>query len=417
MPVKPSLYIALRFTAARKRSLVFSLSGVILGVAFFISTQAQTQGFEKFFIETVLGTSGAITIGDRFQPRYDPILTGGNGTSAAVSGQQSRKYYSGVDNPGLLIRCLEDYSAVLAVAPYVEGNATLRTNFKDEVIKLQGIDLVAQLRATTLRGQIIKGDLDRFKYRPYGLLVGTLLADKLQVKPGDIVYLTGAQGSPHACTIEGVFQSGINAVDQSRVYTHTSTAQSILNMPYQITSIVVRLRDPQRAPEVAAHFEQQFAHISRSWQDREQGNLAIFHALRLSSAIVVSLIILLAGFGIFNILTMTVLNKVREIAILRSMGYRRGDIQGIFLFQGLIIATIGSAVGCVLGGILTYSISLIPIHMRGIMNTDHFVVAWSSSHYVWAVLIAYVSVLVASYFPARRAALLPPVNILRGSGQ
>ncbi|SDT88313.1 lipoprotein-releasing system permease protein [Verrucomicrobium sp. GAS474] len=413
--MKPSLYIALRFTAARKRSLVFSLSGVILGVAFFICTQAQTQGFEKFFIETVLGTSGAVTVGDRFQPRYDPLLKKEDG--AAVSGQQSRKYYSGVDNPGLVIRCLESYSSVLAVAPYVEGNVTLRTNFKEDVVKLQGIDLAAQMQATTLKGQIIEGDIDRFKYRPYGLLVGTLLANKLQVHAGEIVYVAGTTGNPRAFTIEGIFQSGINAVDQTRVYAHLATAQSILNKPYQITSIVVRLRDPQRAPQIAAQFEQQFLHVSRSWQDREQGNLAIFHALRLSSAIVVSLIILLAGFGIFNILTMTVLNKVREIAILRSMGYRRGDIQAIFLFQGLIIASIGSAVGCLIGAALTYTISLIPLHMRGIMNTDHFVVAWSSSHYVWAVLIAFASVLVASYFPARRAATLPPVNTLRGSGQ
>ena len=413
--MKPSLYIALRFTAARKRSLVFSLSGVILGVAFFICTQAQTQGFEKFFIETVLGTSGAITIGDRFQPRYDPLLKKEEG--ATVTGQQSRKYYTGVDNPGLVMRCLEGYSAVLSVAPCVEGNATLRTNFKNEVVKLQGIDLAAQMRTTTLRGQIIKGDLDRFKYRPYGLLIGTLLADKLQIKPGDVVYLAGPQGNPHACTVECIYQSGINAIDQSRVYTHLSTAQSLMNMPYQISSIIVRLRDPERAPEIAAHFEDQFLHISRSWQDREQGNLAIFRTLRLSSAIVVSLIILLAGFGIFNILTMTVLNKVREIAILRSMGYKRSDIQSIFLFQGLIIATIGSLVGCILGAALTYSISLIPIHIRGVIHADTFVVAWSPSHYVWAVLIAYVSVLVASYFPARRAATLPPVNILRGSGQ
>ncbi len=188
-------------------------------------------------------------------------------------------------------------------------------------------------------------------------------------------------------------------------------------MPYAISTVIVKLADPLRAPATALTLEQHLSHRSRSWQEREQGNLAIFRTIRLSAAITVSLIILLAGFGIFNILTMTVLNKVREIAILRSMGYRRVDIQNIFLFQGLIIATIGSLVGCILGAALTYSISLIPIHIRGVIHADTFVVAWSSSHYVWAVLIAYVSVLVASYFPARRAATLPPVNIIRGSGQ
>ena len=179
--------------------------------------------------------------------------------------------------------------------------------------------------------------------------------------------------------------------------------------------IIFKLRDPDRAPALAKRFETLFQHDAQSWQEREAGNLQLFTTLRISAGITVSLIILLAGFGIFNVLTMSVLSKVKEIAILRSMGYRRGDISAIFLWQGAMIATAGAFLGCVSGALLTWGVSLIPIRVRGLIVTDHFLVAWNWQHYFWASVLAALAVFIASYVPARRAAHLPPVATLRGS--
>src|SRR5437764_15034307 len=113
-------------------------------------------------------------------------------------------------------------------------------------------------------------------------------------------------------------------------------------------------RVPELAPALAQALETLFQHESQSWQDREEANLQLFLTLRMSVAITVSLIILLAGFGIFNVLTMSVLAKIKEIAILRSMGYRRIDISAIFLWQGALIAVAGSIFGCLLGALMTW---------------------------------------------------------------
>jgi lipoprotein-releasing system permease protein len=179
--------------------------------------------------------------------------------------------------------------------------------------------------------------------------------------------------------------------------------------------IVYKLRDPDRAPALAEHFQTLFQHDATSWQEREQSTLHLFLTLRLSAAITVSLVILLAGFGIFNVLTMTVLSKIKEIAILRSMGYRRRDISAIFLWQGALVAASGALIGCIVGALMTWGISRIPIRLRGLLSTDHFVVTWDWHHYLWAIILAAISVFVASYVPARRAAQLPPVATLRGS--
>src|SRR4026208_2630060 len=111
---------------------------------------------------------------------------------------------------------------------------------------------------------------------------------------------------------------------------------------------IYKLRDPDRAPALSEHFEALFRHGATSWQDREESTLQLFLTLRMSVAITTSLIILLAGFGLFYVLTMSVLAKIKEIAILRSMGYRARDISSIFLWQGAMIAAAGSIIGCLL---------------------------------------------------------------------
>ncbi len=391
--------------------------GVIFGVAFFILTQAQTQGFERYFIKTILGTSGAITIADRFQARYTGFDNTEGADFVATSGQKRRKYYDGITDANEIMRITRQFSNVIACAPVVQGNMAVYNDFQSEIVQLQGIQLADHLKVTALRDQIIAGNLDDFRTNPNTIILGSLLAEKLQVNAGESVRMTDADGESRTYNVAALARSGVNAVDEKRAYVDLRTAQRLLDKPQQVSSIIISLRDPDRAPALATHLEKLFTHRARAWQDRERGNLQVFTTLRLSAGITVSLIILLAGFGIFNILTMSVLDKVREIAILRSMGYRRADISAMFLWQGIVIATAGSLLGAGFGALLTYGVSNIPIKVRGILYTDSFIVHWSLSHYIFASCIAFVSVLIASYFPARRAANLPPVDTLRGSGQ
>lgn len=415
--MSPSLYIAFTFIRNRKRSIVISLLGITLGVAFFICTQAQTQGFEKFYIQTVLGTSGAIVVQDRFQPRFTDMLNDNAGSVVSVSHQKPRKYYEGITNPERVMRVVREYSSVISCAPVLEGNATIQTDLSSAVFRLQGIDLDAHLATTALRDQLIAGDIGDYRQKPNGFLVGRLLARRLQLKVGDKVTLFATSDDVRSFDVCGIVQTGDNLIDERRGYIDLKVARDMFNKNSEASFLIVKLRDPARAPQVADHLEQLLQHRCKSWQEREQSNLQVFRAIRLSAAITVSTIIVLAGFGIFNVLTLMILDKVRDIAILRSMGYRRGDISAIFLWQGLFVATFGSALGCVLGLLLTWWISSIPVHIRGFIATDYFLVHWSWVHYATAAVIAFAAALVASWFPARRAAKLAPVSILRGAGQ
>jgi lipoprotein-releasing system permease protein len=396
--------------------MILSGLGITLGVAFFIAAQAQTQGFEKFFIQTSLGTSGSIVISDRFREGLSSPLRK-TADLVEISGGQSRKYFQGIADAYRIIRMLKNFSNVAAASPVIEDKAILRTGIKSEAVSVYGIDLALHLKATDIASQIIAGSLDDFRNDPSAILIGSALADKLELPVGYSLFLHGPDMRPRRFKIAAFYQSGINAIDERRIYLHRRAAQNLLQAPYQTSLIIVRLNDPSQAVEEAQQLEYILSHRTRAWQQREQGNLTIFRALRISAALTVSTIILLSGFGIFNVLSLSVMEKLKEIAILRSVGYTRKDIASIFLWQGAGLAVIGISLGFALGALLTYAISKVPIKLRGVIRTDHFVVHWTWEHYLLAAIIAAIAVFVAAYVPARRAASLDPVQILRGTGQ
>lgn len=406
----PSLYIALRFLTHRKRAMLLSLGGVICGVAFFICVQAQTQGFSQFFMDATLGSNGALIVRSRFQPRQINSLVPTKQSKTA-----QREYFEGITNANEIMRVSREFSNVVACSPVLRGALSARAGFENATVDLYGIDPVLHLLTTDLAREISAGSIEDFRNNPNTVIIGARLADTLNVEIGDSIQLLSPGGQYRRFNIAAFAKSGVGAIDQSRVYCHARVAQSLLHRSYNASMIIYKLRDPDRAPALAQHFESLFQHDAVSWQDREASTLHLFLMLTISAAITVSLVILLAGFGIFNVLTMTVLSKMKEIAILQSIGYRRRDVRAIFLWQGALIAIVGSTIGCVAGALLTFGVSKIPIRLRGLLSSDYFVVKWDWHHYVEAILLALVSVFIASYVPARRAADLPPVVTLRGS--
>ncbi|HET9417864.1 MAG TPA: ABC transporter permease [Chthoniobacterales bacterium] len=407
----PPLYIALRFLMHRKRALLLSLSGVVFGVGIFICTQAQTQGFAQHFINSTIGSNGALVVRSRFRPRYPSLAV----PSRSSKPPALRLQFEGITNANEIMRVSRQFSNVVSCSPVLRGTLSARAAFQNATVDLFGIDPASHAHTTDILQQLIAGKYDDFRNNTTSLIVGSRLAEFLGVQTGDTMQLLSPSGEYWRFTVAGIARAGVGAIDATRVYAHARVAQTLLQRPFGASIIIYKLRNPDRAPALAKHFENLFQHSAESWQDREESTLQLFLTLRASAAITVSLIILLAGFGIFNVLTMSVLSKVKEIAILRSMGYRRIDISAIFLWQGALIAAAGSLLGCALGAVLTWMIGRIPIRIRGLIYADHFLVSWDWRHYLSATLLAIVAVFIASYVPARRAALLAPVATLRGS--
>lgn len=422
MSTSTNLRIAFRFLTARKRSMLMSLAGIIFGIGFFIVTQAQTSGFEQFFIKTILGTDGAIRIEDKFQDTMFVMVAAGHDKDASkfeVAGDRSgRKYIEGVEDPDLLTEALHKFKNVAAVSTVLAGAVIADSSFKNDSAKVYGIILDDQLAVSDLGSQIVsgRGSLDDFRKTPQGLLMGRELAQRLQVAVGDSLILqAGAERRRYR--VSALFSTGVSDIDKVRIYIHLTEARSLLKKSSGASFLQVSLFDRDRAPEDAIQMEDVLRHGAKSWQEREVSWLNAFKALQISAALTVSTIILISGLGMFNTLAMLVIEKTKEIAILRSMGYTRVDISRIFLWLGAIVLAVGTVGGWILGAAVTYGVSIVPIHLTGIFTTETFQVSWEPLHYVIATICATLVVMTAAVIPARRAARLEPGDIIRGTSQ
>lgn len=417
-----NLRIALRFLTARKRSMLMSLAGIIFGVGFFIVTQAQTSGFEQFFIRTILGTNGAIRIEDKIQDTIFAMAAAGHdigGSKFEVGGDRTaHKYIEGVEDPELLTKALAKFRNVAGMSIVVEGTVIADSSFKNDSAKVYGINLDDHLAVSDLAAQVKKGagSLDDFRVSPQGALVGKVLADRLQLAVGDS-FILQAGADQRRYRVSAIYSTGVSDIDRVRIYLHLNEARSLLRKTEGASFIQVALFDRERAPQDAVQMERVLKHSAKSWQEREESWLEAFKALQISAALTVSTIILISGLGMFNTLAMIVIEKTKEIAILRSMGYTRSDITRIFLWLGAIVLVIGTIGGWALGYGLTYGVSKYPIKIRGIFSADSFQVNMSIWHYVVATVMAALVVMTAALIPARRAARLEPGDIIRGTSQ
>jgi len=396
--------------------MLMSLSGIVFGVGLFIITQAQTAGFEHFFTRTALATDGSLHVEERIQDAVDPMtIEGGAGGAAdAVSLSKERKFIPGVQYPEQIADALSQFENVAGISPVLRGSIELDSNSHLQPTQIFGINIDEFLAVSDLGRQIVNGRLDDFRDDPKGVLIGTKLRDHANLAVGDPVVLSQA-GRSGRYRVEGVFETGVEQVDRERVIVHLPEARAILGQPFGVSYLQAGLRDNDRAAAEAPRMQEVLGHAVVPWQEREKIWLDVFRALRASSALTVSTIILISGLGMFNTLAMIVLEKTKEIAILRSMGYTRRDITRIFLLQGALVLAAGCVLGCALGAGGTWLVENIPLRIRGIFTTDHFVVFWSPWHYVWAVIAATVVVVIASWIPARRAARLEPGEIIRGA--
>jgi len=400
--------------------MLMSLAGIIFGVGFFIVTQAQTSGFEQFFIRTILGTNGAVRIEDKFQQSMFTMVAAGHDAGASkfevVTDRSARKYIKGVEDPALIMDALRKFKNVSGLSEIVEGGVIADSSFKNEAGRVYGIRLEDHLAVSDLALQIIRGSLEDFRRSQQGLLLGRELADRLQLRVGDSLILQ-ANDERRRYRVSCIYETGVSDIDKLRIYMHLGEARSLLKRTEGASFIQVALFDRDRAPQDAAQMSDVLRHGAQSWQDREKSWLNAFNALQISAALTVSTIILISGLGMFNTLAMLVIEKTKEIAILRSMGYSRRDISQIFLWLGAIVLVIGTLGGWALGLVVTYGVSKWPIHITGIFTAETFQVYWSFTHYVVAAISAAVVVMTAAVIPARRAARLEPGDIIRGTSQ
>src|SRR5246500_2157952 len=401
-------FIALRYLRSPNRPTVlrlvtaFSVLGVTAGVATLGIALAMNTGFRETLQDRLLGVTAHISL--------------------------TRPGFGGIQDYEALSTKLSRIPGVSSVTPAVYQTVLMTFGGESRGVVAKGIEPAREEAADEALRKLSTGTLD---FRPDvegidALLVGRQLADDWRVAPGDYVTLTSPQGrlTPFGLLprtrrfrVTGIFDSGFYDYDANWCFVKMDAAQALAGASDVVNVLEFRLQNPEAAPVIAHEIEQDTGpgFTAATWME-QQG--ALFRALRLEklvTAIFIGLITLVAGLNILVVLSMTVTDRAKDIAVLRSMGSRSRQLRNIFLLQGFAIGATGTILGLVLG----YSFAWVAGSYRLIpLDSQVYAVPFVPFHPkmsdgVWIAAVAMGISLLATLVPARAAARLLPVEILR----
>ena len=299
-------------------------------------------------------------------------------------------------------------SDILAVSPTVAGPAFVVRGDASQAISLTGIDAEQYIKIVPLPEKIVTGT---FRMNNTDMLVGIQLADDLGVQLGDKLRVTTAAGGSLTLTIVGIFDFGNRGANQRTVYVALSTAQNLLNLIGGVSSIDLTTVEPFQAEVVAQSIAASTGLNALSWIASNNQLFVALNAQTLSSQVIRLFVALSVAAGIASVLVVSVVQKRKEIGILRAMGGTRGQILRVFLIQGAIVGLLGSMLGSMMA---TAMVSIWETIAKNPDGTPMFVIDVNVSLYLWAALIATITGLAAAATPAVRAARLDPVDAIRG---
>ena len=409
------LDIAFGHLRKRKRQTVVSVLGVALGVGFFIAIAAMMQGFQQYFVKKIIDVSPHIVMKDEFRsvPQQPVERLYGDG-AVSLAGVKPRNEPRGIKDGQATTAELARLPGV-AAAPSLQGQIFLRYGSRDVSATLIGIEPDRERRVTNIEGDLIAGRLDDLYTVANGIILGEGLADKVGARRGDTLSVVSPAGVALKMKVVGVLRSGVTTVDNFFAYALLKKAQVLQDRPNVVNQIRLHLADVETAQDLARRIEARFGYRTEAWQETNQNVLGIFIIQNGIMYSTTGAILVVAAFGIFNIISTVVLEKTRDIAILKSIGLEERDIQAVFLLEGLLIGVLGAMLGWGAGFGLTELLGTVRFEIEGFVKSQGFYLSYSPTHYLIAAGVAVAAATFAAYLPARKAARLSPIAILRGA--
>ncbi|MFZ1830062.1 MAG: ABC transporter permease [Candidatus Competibacteraceae bacterium] len=408
------LTIAVTQLVSRRRPTLVSLVGIALGVAFFLAVSSLMRGSERDFIERLIDNSPHITVSDEYRkPEKQPARQQWPEGAVEVRRVKPLTEVRGLRGHVQKLAFIESLPGLRA-APVLLGSVVLTFAGRIEGVTLNGIVPDKMQGVSTIEEKLIHGSLDTLAANPNGIMIGAGLAKKFGLAMGSVINASSPGGEVRTLKVVGIFRTGNANYDESQTFVLLKRAQGLLDRANRVNRFILQLDDPYAAREVAAVIEQQVGYKAMSWQESAEDLMSVLLVRNLIMYSVVSAILVVASFGIYNTISTIVMEKIHDIAILKSMGFHARDIRHIFLAEGVILGILGSLMGVTFGVGLMWLLMQVEIKPPGATDIVHLPIYWGWEQYLLAASFAMISAIGAAYLPARKAGRVQPVMILRG---
>lgn len=401
----------------KKQSLIAAL-GVTFGIGTYIIMMGFMNGLNGLLDGLILNRTPHIHLYNEIQPsKTQPVdlYRAFQGKEKIVSSIKPKVIQSKIHNALPLMDFLSKQSYVKGVTAQVKAQSFYLGGSIQLNGLLIGINVQKENELYRLEDYIVEGTILDLVQNENGILLGAGVAKKLSFQVGDIIQVATKNNGIQALKIVGLYQSGMADVDNVQSYVNIKMAQRLMGQSDDfITDINVKLNDMNQAPTLAAKMEQLFevraVDIQTANAQFETGS-----SIRtlISYAVSITLLIV-AGFGIYNILNMLIYQKMNDIAILKATGFSGRDVKYIFISQAIIIGFIGGVLGLLLGFFVTRIIDNTPFNTAALPTIKTFPVVYDVKYYIIGMTFAMLSTFFAGYFPSRKAEKIDPVDIIRG---
>jgi len=410
--------IAKSLLMARWRQSMVAAIGVTFSITMFIALLGFMNGLNDLLDGLVLNRTPHIRLFNEIKPNPNQPVNLSGDFKNSHNFIQSIKSSGGrmeIYNSAAIMRALEADPRVLGLAPKITAPVLYNAGAVDITGAISGIDVMAESELFFFKDYVPVGNPLDLKNVSNSIVLGIGVAEKLLAEIGDVVQVTTSKGDRLPLKVVGFFQSGIKDFDKIQSYASLSTAQKLLGESNTyITDIQIKLKDLNTAPTVAKEYAQRFQADAEDIQTANaQFETGSFVRTLISYAVGITLLVV-AGFGIYNILNMMIYEKMDTIAILKATGFSGSDVRKIFLGIALTIGLLGGLLGLVFGFSLSLLIDQIPFNTAALPTVTTYPVNYNPKFYLIGIAFSLITTYLAGFFPARKASRIDPVIIIRG---
>lgn len=416
MNIKLIIQVSISLLLARWKQTLVAAVGVTFSIAMFVTLLGFMNGLNDLLDGLIMNRTAHIRLyHDINVSKIQPVDLLSPQTKNFVRSVKPKNQRLEIYNSAQIMQAIKRDDRVLGVAPKINAQVFYNVGSVDLTGVINGIDPDEENRLFMFSDYVTAGNYLDLKNIPNSIILGKGVADKMAANIGDVVQVTTSKGERLQLKVVGFFQSGLQDLDRVQSYCSISTTQKLLGVSNNyITDIQVKLKDILQAPAMAIEYQRYYEtdaiDIQQANSQFETGS-----SVRsiISYAVGVTLLVV-AGFGIYNILNMMIYEKMDSIAIMKAIGFSGKDVNMIFIFIALSIGVFGGAMGLLVGFGISNIIDNIPFNTDSLPTIKTFPINYNPIFYIIASIFSIVTTYLAGYFPSRKASKIDPVIIIRG---
>ncbi len=416
MNLKLIVQVSISLLLARWKQTLVAAVGVTFSIAMFVTLLVLMHGWTDLLDGLIMNRTAHIRLyHDINVSKNQPVDILSPRTSNFVNSVKPKNQRLELYNSAQIMQAIKQDARVLGVAPKINAQVFYNVGTIDLTGVINGIDPDEENRLFMFSDYVTRGNYLDLKNIPNSIILGKGVADKMAANIGDVVQVTTSKGERLQLKVVGYFQSGLQDLDKVQSYCSISTTQKLLGVSNNyITDVQVKLKDILMAPEMAKEYQRYYEtdaiDIQQANSQFETGS-----SVRsiISYAVGVTLLIV-AGFGIYNILNMMIYEKMDSIAIMKAVGFSGKDVNLIFIFIALSIGIFGGILGLLAGFGMSNIIDNIPFNTESLPTIKTYPINYNPVFYIIGGIFSIVTTYLAGYFPSRKASKIDPVIIIRG---